>query len=51
MQSQKSLYNVSSSLNAQLGAAEKYYKDLRSQASRYIMADTKQFGIAIFQRN
>ena len=27
---------------------KKYFKDLRSEASRYIMADTKQFNIAIF---
>jgi len=32
-------------------AVKKYFKDLRSEASRYIVADTKQSDIAIFHSN
>ena len=34
-----------------VGTVKKYFKDLRSEASRYIVADTKQLDIAIFHTN
>jgi len=34
-----------------IGTVKKYFKDLRSEALRYIVADMKQFNIAIFHSN